>query len=75
MVSYQCQICRKYFTTHGSLIQYVSAKHHEHHRRIALQTNIPVQQRSQPLISEYDEVLWSTPIIIIGLSASQASAS
>ena len=75
MVSYQCQICRKYFTTHGGLIQHASAKHHGHHRRIALQTNNPAQQRSQSLIPEYDEVLWNTPITMTGPSASRASAS
>jgi hypothetical protein len=42
MVSFQCQICRKYFTTHGSLIQHASAKHHGHRRRIALRINNPV---------------------------------
>ncbi|CAG8516529.1 15795_t:CDS:2 [Rhizophagus irregularis] len=36
-----------------------------------LQINNPVQQRSQPLIPEYDEVLWSTPITMIGPSASE----
>jgi hypothetical protein len=70
MVSYQCQICRKYFTTHGGLIQHASAMHHGHHRRIAFRTNNPVQQRSQPLIPEHDEVLWSIPITMTGLSAS-----
>ena len=61
-------------TTHDGLIQHTSAKHHEHHRRITLRTNNPAQQRSQPLIPEYDEVLWNTPITMIGPSASRASA-
>ncbi|RGB30660.1 hypothetical protein C1646_765025 [Rhizophagus diaphanus] len=34
-----------------------------------------IQQRSQPSIPEYDEVLWSTPITMAGLSTSRASAS
>ena len=75
MVRYQCQICRKYFTTHGGLIQHASAKHHGHHRRIVLRPDNPVQQRSQPSIPEYDEVLWSTPITMAGPSTSRASAS
>jgi hypothetical protein len=70
MVSYQCQICRKYFSTHGGLIQHANAKHHGHHRR----TNDPVQQRSRPSIPEHDEVLWNTPITMTDPS-SRASTS
>ncbi|GBC24124.2 hypothetical protein GLOIN_2v1836976 [Rhizophagus irregularis DAOM 181602=DAOM 197198] len=65
MVRYQCQICKREFSTYGGLKQHANAKHHGKMRSSQLNES-PVQQRSllQPLRemirSEHDAELWST---------------
>ncbi|GBC34610.2 hypothetical protein GLOIN_2v1836976 [Rhizophagus irregularis DAOM 181602=DAOM 197198] len=69
MVRYQCQICKREFSTYGGLKQHANAKHHGKMRSSQLNES-PVQQRSllQPLKemirSEHDAELWSTLVNI-----------
>ncbi|GET59161.1 hypothetical protein GLOIN_2v1848756 [Rhizophagus irregularis DAOM 181602=DAOM 197198] len=76
MVRYQCQICKREFSTYGGLKQHANAKHHGKMRSSQLNES-PVQQRSllQPLRemirSEHDAELWSTSIIMPNPTTSQ----
>ncbi|POG78347.1 hypothetical protein GLOIN_2v1836976 [Rhizophagus irregularis DAOM 181602=DAOM 197198] len=76
MVRYQCQICKREFSTYCGLKQHANAKHHGKMRSPQLNES-PVQQRSllQPLRemirSEHDAELWSTSIIMPNPTTSQ----
>ncbi|POG58442.1 hypothetical protein GLOIN_2v1848756 [Rhizophagus irregularis DAOM 181602=DAOM 197198] len=76
MVRYQCQICKREFSTYGGLKQHANAKHHGKMRSSQLNES-PVKQRSllQPLRemikSEHDAELWSTSIIMPNPTTSQ----
>ena len=69
MIRYQCQICKRYFSTHGGLIQHANAKHQG--RIPPSLTNNPVQQRSLREVTtlEHNARLWSMPIAMISLQS------
>ena len=59
MVRYQCQICKRCFSSHGGLTQHANAKHQG--RMSLFQQNENVQ---------HDERLWSTPITMTSSASS-----